>query len=271
VGDPLRLIPTESEKRGILSLAPEVNATRPDEFIEATGLIGVEGLSGSLAGSPRGVVGLYLGHANGGRVLPIWTARRFAGFAEVPWQLSDYEFFDCARHRRVCAESAREVKPLTVSLRDADSNVCRLIPIGKCALVPEGKYLVEAEPADVTCEPMVISVFEGDLPLKLSLQCEPNLMGIWRTKAGDQLSCTQTGLGAAQCGGLTGLGFGVLQANLRTNGREVKLEDGYFHDGAGNAAPASGVFQWQAGRLSGELTRVGYPSRRIELSRTNAP
>src|SRR5579862_4696570 len=82
VNDPAALIPTSTQLRGLVTRAPSPEGTNADDFVEAA-MAGEPSLSGAPVGSPRGVVGLYLGiGANEARararVLPIWQIRRQA-------------------------------------------------------------------------------------------------------------------------------------------------------------------------------------------------
>ena len=270
--DPVALLPVSSQMRGRVTNVPAIVNTGGVSFIE-TGLSGVEGLSGAPVGSARGVIGLYLGVGSNnvasarGRVLPIWDVQRLAEKSDVPWQLTAAEYFDCSRNRQVCIDAASRTKPQSVSLRASGSNTATTIEVGRCGSLPENKYGLDYLPADVTCEPTVLSVFAAAGPLRPTINCAPNLMGTWIADNNDQLQCTQIGLGEATCGGLGRLGFGVFDGRLRSAGGSEFVLEGRFIDGAGNGTTATGKLLWTNGRLTGEIQRVGYEARPLSLRR----
>jgi hypothetical protein len=241
----------------------------PEGETEVEGLAGIQGLSGALVVNRAGVVGLYLGRTNGGRLLPLAVVRRHAALARVPWGLQDSEFFDCAKKRRICVRAAAAIAPEAVELRSLLGEGAAVVAPGACADLPEGKYQVSVPGDDPSCEPKNTLVLSGAGALDLTLTCTPHLGGTWVDASGDSLLCVDGDPGIAQCSGLPGLGVGLLVARLQTSGRTISIL-GAFQPGDGSSRVASGNFQWTRGRLTGALQRAGDPPRRVSLRRKDA-
>jgi hypothetical protein len=272
VGNRLVLVDPSRVRNGRLSaIAAEGEKTGRHGDLEVEGLgegtlEAVEGFSGSIIASAAGVVGLHLGLGARARALSLSAIRMAAERARIPWQLADYEFFDCSKTRRVCLSVEGEVGPSRVDLTRPSQPAAASIEVNQCADIPSNKYQIAIPTGDPTCEPSVVNIFADASNLALSLRCAPALRGAWRTEEGDELMCVSAEPGNAQCTGLQGLGLGFLQARLTARGRRVDVL-GMFIDGLGNQHTAKGDLTWTPHRLVGEVHREGYPPRTIDLTR----
>jgi len=237
-------------------------------LIRAQNLIGDAGMSGAPVASVGGIVGLYLGHDDQGRIANLSAIHSLSRDAQVPWELSDHEFYDCRLTRRVCVTGSRErLLPASVTFMNAKRTSYE-IAIGGCNELPEDKYSTTDPTGSLVCEPSIVSIHANASPLSIPLGCSPNFTGTWLTEDGNAMTCVATipvGAGA-QCSGLQGLGWGILQAVV-TGDAMGYLLGGSFYDSFGNARKATGRFEWHAGRLSGELQRDGEPVRRLVFTK----
>lgn len=248
-----------------------------EKTIVVNGLNGAEGMSGLWVASPAGVIGIYegtgggKGDGTGGRVLTVTAIKDNADQSQVPWELTANEAFDCRRKRRVCFQPSTKA-PGAIALRNVRGFSYSLTN-GTCLDIAEEKYIVTDSSNSMLCEPGAISIYADQAPLQLPLTCEPNLSGEWRSANGHVLTCVASlspSLRTAQCYGLQTLGLGVLQGTLRRDNERLVLS-GLFNDPTGLSYQAEGSFEWRAGRLDGEITRVGFPPVTLSLTRSVAP
>lgn len=269
IGDELTLVDPTVEHRssGSITKVPVAGeAVREKGDIEAQGIGGVKGLSGALAASAGGAVGLYLGQGTAFPILSMPAIRMFAGVADVPWQLGYSEYYDCTATRKVCFTAETEIAPATVTMRNIFSPGSYSLPAGSCTALPEGRYEIAVPPLGPTCEPKLISVYSAAEDLQLALRCSVALMGNWRTEDGDELICVEIQMGRAQCSGLGKQGFGFFEGTINARGQSFAVM-GSFFDAAGNSREASGSFRWSGESLTGEIRRQLEPPKQLKLKR----
>lgn len=229
---------------------------------------GVASESGTPVASPAGIVGIYLGTDPeiSARVLSMARIKEKAfGRAAIPWQLMEYEYFDCNRTRRTCVSIERGVTPPTLRLRSLFREGEASVQPGGCVDLPEGKYDVVAG-GGTACEPQYLRIYSAATPMQVKLECAPVLTGTWHTAGGDWLICNPNTLGTVNCSGLNSLGNGLLEAALSANGARISVT-GSFTSPLGAQHPATGTLQWTAGRLKGEIRRGDGAPQIVELTR----
>jgi len=271
VGDPVALVLKAGTDSGRISAVPVAQAANNDTFppVQASGLQGVPGDSGSIVISPAGLVGLHLGSFGGGtEILPLSTIRTLAERSGLPWRLTEFEFFDCAKSRRLCTTTDKtSVDPGAISMTGSVQGLPVTVRAGTCTEVPEGRYQIHLGD-DASCEPKFITVLSAPEPLTLALKCAPSFMGNWQSATGDELLCAETEVGSAQCGGLTSLGLGYLQARLSASGSHIQLI-GMFADPAGNQSEATGTLEWTAAHLVGDIRYARGQLIHLDLKRVS--
>ena len=240
-----------------------------DEFIVAS-FKGELGMSGAPVASPAGLVGFYLGKGAEARAVAITTVRRLAAAAQVPWNLTDAEYYDCRHTVRVCltADSALSPQMLTAATNTNNKGVA--IPLNGCRDLPESRYLLSDATKQFVCEPMVALVHDdGTNATNVRVVCEPDLSGIWTSSDGLRMDCLAVGTPAmrqAQCTGLQGLGVGMLTASITRDGDRLAI-NGAFVDFSGGSRPTMGELIWKPGSLSGSLRVTGLGPIPIDLKK----
>lgn len=268
-GDELSLVDFANgqQHRGSVVKAPGADkAVGARGDVEAKGLAGVHGQSGSLTASAGGVIGLYLGEYTDYSILSMAAIRAFAEVGNVPWQLTYSEYYDCTAVRNVCFTAETEIAPASVSMKNIFASGTFPLPRDACVALPEGRYEIVVPPLGPTCEPKSIAVYAAAADLQLALRCSVALMGTWRTEDGDELLCAETQMGSAQCSGLIRQGYGMFTGSISAKNQGFSVL-GSFFDPTGNSRQASGTLHWSGGFLVGEIRRQLEPPRPLKLKR----
>jgi hypothetical protein len=253
------------QHRGSVVKAPGIDkVVRARGDIEAKGLAGVRGQSGSLTASAGGVVGLYLGSYTGFSILSMSAIRAIAELVDVPWQLTYSEYYDCTAIRKVCLTAETEIAPASISMRSIFASGSYSLSRDACATLPEGRYEIVMPSLGLTCEPKSIAVYAAAADLQLALRCSVALMGTWRTEDGDELLCAEIQMGSAQCSGLGKQGYGMFTGSINARNQGFSIL-GSFFDPAGNSREANGSLHWSGGFLVGEIRRQLEPPRQLKL------
>jgi hypothetical protein len=254
----------DSNTATIQSVLPEPVAGAD---ILTTDLAGEPSQSGALAYSRRGVIGLYLKSSPGQRseILSMATIRRLAASAEIPWSLSDHEFYDCSQSRSVCATYAPGSLEFGVVLTNVFTGDRIPLESRACRDVPEGKYSITTGNRALDCEPQLARIFTSADPLHLNLTCGLNLAGAsWISEETGALSCMPRGSGAFDCMGLQHFGMGWFQAVANVHGTTVRLI-GRFTQPDGRTTPITGELVFTGDSLTGTF-RPDFGDEPISIS-----
>jgi hypothetical protein len=257
VGETVRLLATQTRRE----LAPAfgtIKAAKSDLF-QIEGQLGIEQQSGAPVSSPRGIVGIFIGHAGStSEVLSLEAISTRAKQADVPVELTKSTgIVDCSVTREVC--------PI---FEEVFSDII-LNPIGKgqdvrlrqksCETVSAGHYSVESPSKDLVCLPTMLFVPSTQAgKLTPAFRCVPNISASW-VSGQSSLSCTfidSANRSATCAGNLPGLAA-ILRIGFDVRAGESSVSGMLHHLGFDEAV--TGQLRYFNDRIELEIrsTRLG--------------